>query len=136
MQKMMIALALLFAPACSTVGFVGSPQRTFSTNDSLVLSRAPRDFAALISEVARATNWDVSGINPQTRVVNLSDNSNMAAGVLIGRHRIATLTATLERDLRTVRLEIFVTGNFGAGGQAAVTGRLAAFKAALVARTQ
>lgn len=130
-----VAAASLFPlTGCGTVGTLVSKTEQFEVTDSVVLRAKPRDFVAAVEAVGQSLGYKVSGLDRASNKVTLSTSSSLATGVLIGKVKNFSMTATLGADGRTVAITAYSIGNFKTADRENVEKRIADFKTALVSQ--
>ena len=119
---------------CPQIGFVGSPQKTFTGREHIVLPAQRPDILDVVAEVGKDLGYSVSHLDKTAGTIGLSSGSSMVTSVLIGKVSRATLRIQLQEEGKALDINVVVSGNFGTAEQDAATRLIDDFKAKLLPR--
>ncbi len=134
---MRIFLAVLLSitlSSCTSVGLLVSPQREFTTTQTMQLRARPANFVDTVAQVGKSLGYNYSGVDRAKNKLKLTDHSTAGMGVLIGKISRLELTIWLSPNGRTVNFEIAAAGNYSTSNQDKIEARLQKLKDALRAK--
>ncbi len=134
MRILLTILAALSLSGCTSVGMLVSPQREFTTTQTMQLRARPANFVDTVVEVGQSLDYKYSGVDRAKNKVKLTDHSTAGIGVLIGKVSRLELNISLSPNGRTVNFEIAAAGNYSTSNQEKIEARLQQLKDALRAK--
>ena len=117
---------------CAEIGFLGSKEQTFTGKDQLFLPVPRPDILDIIADVGKSMGYSVSALDKKANIISLSYQSSMFTAVMIGKLTQSTLTVSSKDNGKRLDIDIFLTGNFGTGGQEEATKIVNNFKEKLL----
>lgn len=73
----------------------------------------------------------MSGLDKRENSIALNYNTRLITGALIGKMNNSTLTIKVDKDGKTLDINVYLFGNLGSGGQEAANKILEEFKSRL-----
>lgn len=128
----LLSIALLVT-GCAQVGYF-SKMKTFQGTDSMVLDAPRADILDVIKAVGKSMNYDVSTLDPNAGHITLSYGSGVVEILGIGKMNHSNLQITTQDGGKKLNIAVYVSGNFGTGGQDAATKLMTDFKIKLAER--
>ena len=127
---------VLVLVGCGGVGLLGSKTQRFTGKDSILLQVSRPDILDIVAEVGKSMGYNVSALDREAKTISLSSSSSVFSTVLIGKMSQATLTISSKDNGKRLNIDVFVTGNFGTGGQEAAMKIIDDFKTKLLERIE
>lgn len=129
-----LAAALLVATpvlsGCTAVGGIVGETRSYTVDDTIIISEAPANFTQRVIRVGEALGYKVSGTSSARNSISFDDNEGLGSA-LVGIMAQRTMTVALSEDGSTIGLMLIMAGNANNATQAKAEERMAEFKEAL-----
>lgn len=130
-----LAAALLvatpFLGGCTAVGGIVGETRSYTVDDTIIISETPANFTQRVIRVGEALGYKVSGTSSARNSISFDDNEGLGSA-LVGIMAQRTMTVALSEDGSTIGLMLIMAGNANNATQAKAEERMAEFKQALI----
>jgi len=125
-----LTFSVLLLGGCAAAGFF-TPIETFDTSERLELAVARLDVLDLVAAVGKDLGYSVTSLDRAAGMIGLTSETSRALTFLVGKAGSVNLNITTSG--KTVAINLWAIGNFGAASQDAATQILNEFKGRLIA---